>query len=212
MLTIKNLNKSHGNNKILSNINLSIPKNKIIGLVGKSGSGKSTLLRCIQKIETIDSGIITYDGKSGFMFQDFQLFPHLNVIDNIIYATKFHPIDYNVSNYADSLLQKLDLIEKKYSLIDNLSGGQKQRVALARSLILQPSLLLCDEPTSGLDVMTIKNVSNIFKTVKESGVTIIIASHDLEFLATTCDSIIKLEQGIITTQIKSVDLAQQEIL
>ena len=182
MLKINNAFKSFGNLAILNNINLHITKNSIVGLAGPSGGGKSTLLRVMQKLENLDRGTLDIHGSTGFMFQDFQLFPHMNVFDNLTYATKvLNYQDYH--QHAKDLLTKLCLINKEQHYPDQLSGGQKQRVALARSLMLKPDILLCDEPTSGLDIATINDVVDLLLSVHKMSVTMVIASHDLDFLA-----------------------------
>ena len=203
MLTIKNVSKSFVGNKILNNISLEISQSSIIGLAGSSGSGKSTLLRCIQGLETIEEGEIIYEGKAGFMFQDFQLFPHMNVLDNLTYAPKHAMKNSSYEKDAKELLAQLGLSEKASFFPHNLSGGQKQRVALARSLMTKPDLLLCDEPTSGLDVATIDEVVSLLKSVRQDQMTMIIASHDLDFLNKIADRIIVLKNGSIIADIET---------
>lgn len=203
MLTINHLSKQFVNHKVLDDVSLKIDKGHIIGLAGASGSGKSTLLRCIQGLEQADEGEILYNGHSGFMFQDFQLFPHKNVLENLTYA----PIKTGVyskneaTEKALQLLTQLGLSDKVNFFPQKLSGGQKQRVALARSLMMQPDLLLCDEPTSGLDIATIQEVIQLLRTVLSMNVTVLIASHDLDFLTQIAHRIIVLKQGKIVTDI-----------
>jgi polar amino acid transport system ATP-binding protein len=203
MLTINNVSKAFADHQILKNINLTIDTGTIVGLAGPSGGGKSTLLRIIQKLETIDRGDISYDHKVGFMFQDFQLFPHMNVFENLSYAPK--QVNKSTSYHAeiDDLLNKLGMIDKKDFYPQKLSGGQKQRVALARSLMMKPDLLLCDEPTSGLDVATIDDIVDLLKSVCNDKMTMIIASHDLDFLSKIADRIIVLKDGSIVADIKT---------
>jgi polar amino acid transport system ATP-binding protein len=204
MLTIKNLSKKFNNHEILKNINIEIKNNEIIGLAGTSGSGKSTLLRCIQKLETPDFGIIEMNEKSGFMFQDFQLFPHMTVLENITYSMKILKNNPNYLEETIVLLEKLGLSEKLHNYPSELSGGQKQRVALARTLISKPTILLCDEPTSGLDIATIDDVVDLLKNISvEIDMKIIIASHDLDFLSKIADRILILKYGIIAADINT---------
>ena len=204
MLTIKNLSKKFNNHEILKNINIEIKNNEIIGLAGPSGSGKSTLLRCIQKLETPDFGIIEMNEKSGFMFQDFQLFPHMTVLENITYSMKILKNNPNYLEETIVLLEKLGLSEKLHNYPSELSGGQKQRVALARTLISKPTILLCDEPTSGLDIATIDDVVDLLKNISvEIDMKIIIASHDLDFLSKSADRILILKYGIIAADINT---------
>ena len=204
MLTIKNLSKKFNNHEILKNINIEIKNNEIIGLAGTSGSGKSTLLRCIQKLETPDFGIIETNEKSGFMFQDFQLFPHMTVLENITYSMKILKNNPNYLEKTIILLEKLGLSEKLHNYPSELSGGQKQRVALARTLISKPTILLCDEPTSGLDIATIDDVVDLLRNISvEIDMKIIIASHDLDFLSKIADRILILKYGIIAADINT---------
>ena len=204
MLKINNAFKKFGEIVILNNISIDIKENSITGLAGPSGGGKSTLLRCIQGLDSLDSGSIEYKGSSSFMFQDFQLFPHMNVMENLVYATKFHNITRNEADKrAIDILESLGLSDKNNHYPHQLSGGQKQRIALGRCLMLNPSLLLCDEPTSGLDVATIDDVISLLNSVKSMGVTMIIASHDLDFLTKIADRIILLKNGLISNDVLS---------
>jgi polar amino acid transport system ATP-binding protein len=197
MLTLNQVCKKFGTTPILNNISLSIRKGSIVGLAGPSGGGKSTLLRCIQKLETIDSGTIDFQGKSGFIFQDFQLFPHMTVLKNLTYAPTLQNKEVDHTQRAFKKLEALGIKNKADAYPHNLSGGQKQRVALARSLMMQPDLLLCDEPTSGLDATTTKDVEHLLKSINAMGVTMIIASHDLTFLENIADKTILLKGGSI---------------
>lgn len=206
MLKICNVGKQFAQNPVLKNVNFTVKKETIVGLAGPSGSGKSTLLRCIQKIEKVDVGTIEYSGTSSFMFQDFQLFPHMTVLENLIYApTLFN--NENAKIEAFHLLEKLGLKNKAHYLPSKLSGGQKQRVALARCLMMKPNMLLCDEPTSGLDVATIEDVVQLLQSVHEMGVTMIIASHDLDFLSRIAQRIIVLNNGLKISDVKVCELS-----
>jgi polar amino acid transport system ATP-binding protein len=209
MLKIHDVCKTFREAKVLDHVSMEIEKSSIFGLAGPSGSGKSTLLRCIQQLETPDHGSIECDGKTGFMFQDFQLFPHMTVLKNLLYATQFiadrdgrrkkSPNDY--LQIARDVLKNLGIGEKEQAYPVSLSGGQKQRVALARSLMIKPDILLCDEPTSGLDVATIHDVVQLLKSINKTGVTMIIASHDLDFLTQISDRIVLLKDGKIAVDI-----------
>ncbi len=205
MLSIHNASKHFDTHIVLKDINLQMNTNSIIGLAGPSGGGKSTLLRCIQQLEILDSGYITCPEKTGFMFQDFQLFPHMTVLNNLSYAPTVRdktidPIQHQKK--ALDLLEILGIKEKANHFPHQLSGGQKQRVALARSLMMQPKLLLCDEPTSGLDISSIRDVIGLLNSIHAMGVSMIIASHDLDFLTQLADRIILLKEGLILADIE----------
>ncbi|WP_339040869.1 amino acid ABC transporter ATP-binding protein [Candidatus Lariskella endosymbiont of Hedychridium roseum] len=202
MLKIINVHKEYAGATVLSDVSLEIKQSIVLGLAGPSGSGKSTLLRCIQGLETITSGFIKLGGKIGFMFQDFQLFPHMSVLQNIIYAPSIHNKNADHKKDAMQLLENLGILDKANHSISMLSGGQKQRVALARSLIMNPDILLCDEPTSGLDVATISDVINLLMSVSSTGVAMVIASHDLDFLTKIADRIVLLKSGQIKADIE----------
>lgn len=205
MLKLSNVSKQYAKTPILKNIHFNIEKGSITGLAGPSGGGKSTLLRCIQKLENIDSGQIEYSGTSSFMFQDFQLFPHMTVLENLVYAPKIIFKDKNIEKEALDLLSQLGLANKADYFPSEISGGQKQRVALARCLMMKPDILLCDEPTSGLDVATIDDVVQLLQSVHAMGVTMMIASHDLDFLTRIAERIIVLNNG---SKIAEFDVSQ----
>lgn len=135
------------------------------------------------------------------MFQDFQLFPHMTVAENLLYAPNLTGEKNKNEQRADIILKDLGLESKKYAYPQELSGGQKQRVALARSLMISPNILLCDEPTSGLDVATTMDVVLLLKSVCETGVTMVIASHDLDFLTKISDRIVLLKNGEIVVDV-----------
>lgn len=206
MLTVTNACKQFGGTQVLNNINLNLEPNSILGLSGPSGSGKSTFLRCIQQLEVLNSGTIHVEGTCGFMFQDFQLFPHMTVLKNLIYAPGLHNKTSNHHEEAMSLLVTLGIADKADVYPHQLSGGQKQRVALARSLMMKPALLLCDEPTSGLDPAMIDDVLCLLKKVNAMGVTMVIASHDLTFLTRITDRLLVLKGGVLIAGLKPQEL------
>jgi ABC-type polar amino acid transport system, ATPase component len=201
MLNIKGLSKAFGKHEILHDVTFAVEKAQIIGIAGNSGSGKSTLLRLIQKLETPDAGTIEGKARTGFMFQDFQLFPHMTVWQNITYAPQIQKRDNTYIKKAQDIIALLGLAQKIDFYPGHLSGGQKQRVALARALMMAPDILLCDEPTSGLDVATIQDVIALLESVRKLGVSIVIASHDLDFLTQIADTIFVLKNGKLTHQI-----------
>jgi polar amino acid transport system ATP-binding protein len=195
VLTITNVSKAFGGVSVLKDITFDIQtEGTVVGLAGPSGCGKSTLLRLIQSLEKPDQGTIVCKLKTGFIFQDFQLFPHMTVLENITYALKFHPTSQDVMGIVDHL----GLSSKLHAYPQQLSGGQKQRTAIARSLVTNARLLLCDEPTSGLDMATTQEVITLFKTIKNMGVTMLVASHDLDFLNVLSDRMLILKHTVVT--------------
>jgi polar amino acid transport system ATP-binding protein len=202
MLHINQASKQFNQSFILNKIDFSWQHENIIGLTGPSGGGKSTLLRCIQGLEKVDSGTIKIHGTCGFMFQDFQLFPHMTVLDNLIYAPTLHK-KADVLSKAERLLEKLGLTDKHKAYPEQLSGGQKQRVALARSLMMEPDVLLCDEPTSGLDAQSTQEVLSLLRTVSVMGIKLLIASHNLEFLHQIAERFLIIRQGVLTADLKA---------
>lgn len=207
MLSINNLNKSYAGFDLFKNFSLEITDISIVGLTGPSGSGKSTLLRCIQNLESIDSGKINFHGKVGFIFQDFQLFPHMTVLENIIYAPikALKQEKTKINQDAIVLLRQLGLEDQQHKYPASLSGGQKQRAAVARSLIMKPELLLCDEPTSGLDIGAIESFKQLLQEVHNMGVTILITSHDIHFLTQIASRILILKRGMIVNDLIGID-------
>ncbi|ETZ07578.1 arginine transport ATP-binding protein ArtM [Holospora obtusa F1] len=207
MVDIVNATKCFGEACILQSLNLKISDPEIVGLAGTSGSGKSTLLRCIQGIELLNEGTIQRPVNTGFMFQDFQLFPHMTVWENVTYAPLRQANNQSeikeCLKSAQELLQSLGILSQKNVYPHRLSGGQKQRAALARALIMHPKLLLCDEPTSGLDRSTTKSVIQILKQVHEKGVALLIASHDLHFLCTLSHRIVMMRHGSIVLDVST---------
>ncbi len=213
MLKVNNLNKSFNKNKVLNNISFELNKGEIGVLLGKSGAGKTTILRCINGLEEFDSGEIIVDnevirsskdikkirGKIGMVFQNFNLFPHMSVIENIIESpvNVFKIPKEEAINTAKELLKLVDLEDKIDAYPCELSGGQQQRVAIARSCALMPKILCFDEPTSALDSDTIKRVVKIIKQLKIKGMTILIITHDVDFANEVCDKIININNGIV---------------
>ena len=211
MLKVNNVTKYFSDIVAINNINLNIKKNAIVGLAGPSGCGKSTLLRCIQGLEKIDHGNIELNGKAGFMFQDFQLFPHMKVLQNITFALNIQNKKEEQNNQlALELLRNLSLDNFANSYPYQLSGGQKQRVAFARTFIMHPDIILCDEPTSGLDINLTENIIKILKTVKTMGMTMLIASHNIEFLKKIAEVIYILKNGKVIYKLHSEDIKSTE--
>lgn len=207
MLELRNINKAFAGKQILTNFSLSIPEKQILTIVGPSGGGKTTLLRMLAGLETIDSGEIYYNGESlaidelekrnllGFVFQDFQLFPHLSVLDNLTLSPiKTMSMEKEVAEKkARGLLEQLGLAGHANAFPFSLSGGQKQRVALARAMMIDPEVIGYDEPTSALDPELRLEVEKLILQNKERGMTQIVVTHDLQFAENIADQILKVE-------------------
>ncbi|MBR2678307.1 MAG: amino acid ABC transporter ATP-binding protein [Bacilli bacterium] len=215
MLEVKNLKKSFGSRKVLKGIDLDIKKGEVLGIIGPSGCGKSTLLRCLNLLEKPSDGQIIYNdevinentdlGKYrqevGMVFQQFNLFPHLTVMENITLA----PVKLNIltedeaTKAAKRYLKKIDLLDKADSYPNELSGGQKQRVAICRTLVMNPKVILFDEPTSALDPEMIGEVTKLMRDIKEIdfNMTMVIVSHEMNFIKDFCTRVIFLDEGKI---------------
>lgn len=208
MLELRNINKAFAGKQILTNFSLSIPEKQILTIIGPSGGGKTTLLRMLAGLETIDSGEIYYNGESlaidelekrnllGFVFQDFQLFPHLSVLDNLTLSPiKTMSMEKEVAEKkARGLLEQLGLAGHADAFPFSLSGGQKQRVALARAMMIDPEIIGYDEPTSALDPELRLEVEKLILQNKERGMTQIVVTHDLQFAENIADQILKVDQ------------------
>ena len=224
MIEVKNITKNFGKSEVLKDISLSIKEGDIYGIIGHSGAGKSTLLRCLNGLESYNSGSIKVMGKEikelnkneirelrknlGMIFQNFNLLNRKNVYENIslpleVWGFSKEKIDKKVSE----LLKLVSLENKANSKPSELSGGQKQRVAIARALALEPKILLCDEATSALDPKTTKDIlSLLLKINKELGITIVIVTHQMEVVKEVCKNITLLEDGVVKAQGKSSEL------
>lgn len=199
IINAHNLVKKYHLETVLNNINLTINKGEIIGLAGPSGNGKTTLLRCLHGLEDIQQGNIQRFGSTGFIFQQFHLFSHMNVLDNILYAPlkikKLH--EEHILPKLDLLLEKMDLSHKKMAYPHQLSGGQKQRVAIIRALALSPDLLILDEPTSALDQTLTNELVKMIIELNAQGMTFIIASHEMSFLQSVATRVLYINKGEI---------------
>ena len=205
MLELKNISKKFKDKEILSNFNLKVEENKILAIVGPSGGGKTTLLRMLAGLESIDTGEIIFNGENlplnelekrnllGFVFQDFQLFPHMTVLENLVIS----PIQTMGIKKAEAkaikLLEQLGLENHCKSYPHSLSGGQKQRVALARAMMIEPKIIGYDEPTSALDPELRLEVEKLILQNKKLGITQIVVTHDLQFAENIADDILKVE-------------------
>ena len=217
IIELKNLKKQYGDNVILKNINLYIDKGEVVSLIGPSGSGKSTILRCIVDLESITSGEVLIEGnnltdknvdkkikkemllRTGMVFQTFNLFPHMSVRNNIVKTLKLvkKMATKEAENIANKMLDLVGLSDKIDSFPNELSGGQKQRVAIARALALQPDIMLFDEPTSALDPELVKEVLDIIRKLKKQKITMLIVSHEMNFVREISDRVIVMERGEI---------------
>lgn len=207
MLRIDNISKKYKDVNIFKNISFEINKGEVIAITGKSGCGKSTLLKCINRLEEIDAGKICLEGINiknidlaelrqniGMVFQDYNLFKHLNVLENLtigLIEVKKEP-KKKAEIEAKKILKKIGLEEKIYNYPDELSGGQKQRVAIARTLLMKPKILLLDEPTSALDKEMKQEVLKLITDLVKEDMTLIIVSHEEEFIKTVADRVIEL--------------------
>lgn len=213
MLKIENLQKKFDDNLVLKDIDLEVNKSDIVVIIGASGSGKSTLLRCLNMLEKPTLGNIYFDNKliktnkdinemrkrMGMVFQSFNLFPNLSVRGNIELALKnVKKIDDNKALLTTKkLLKRVGLLDKIDEYPDKLSGGQKQRVAIARSLAMDPELMLFDEPTSALDPEMVNEVLDLMKSLAKEGMTMIVVSHEMSFAREVATKIVFLDKGVI---------------
>lgn len=218
MIEIKDLSKSYGNKEILKNINLTINDNEIVAIIGKSGCGKSTLLRCISRLENITKGSIYIDNeninnikdyykKVGMVFQNFNLFENLNVLDNLILAPvklKLMTKDEAIKK-AKNYLKDIGLINKIKEYPKNLSGGEKQRVAIIRALMENPKIILFDEPTSSLDPQMTQEVLDLMKRLSSLNITIIVVSHEMNFIKEFAQRIIYIDNKKVISDASTND-------
>lgn len=202
VLTVKNLQKSFGKTKVLKDISLSVKDGEIVSIIGSSGSGKSTLLRCITNLENPDSGEVEIKGKTGLVFQNFNLFPHYSVLRNITEAP-IHVMKVpkeEAEQEAKNLLERLGLGDKANAYPYQLSGGQAQRVSIARALALKPNILFFDEPTSALDPELTGEVLKVIRSLADLHMTMVIVTHEMEFARELSDRIIFMDQGVIAEE------------
>ena len=213
-VSVVDVSKSFGDLVVLKHVDLDVREHNVVCLIGASGSGKSTLLRCINLLEPVDEGAISVDGetitngtvdvndvrrKIGIVFQAFNLFPHMTVLQNVTLAPRksLGLSKREAENRARELLERIGLEEKADEYPDRLSGGQQQRVAIVRALAMQPKLMLLDEITSALDPQLIAEVLNLVRELAESGMTMIIATHEMGFARDVADKVCFLDAGVI---------------
>lgn len=214
MIKVEKLSKKFGENEVLKGISANIAKGEVVSIIGPSGSGKSTFLRCMNLLERPTQGkvyineqditesktnIMKVRQQIGMVFQHFYLFPHKTVLENLTYAPMKVKGESKESAEAKArnLLQRVGLIEKESAYPSSLSGGQKQRVAIARALAMEPELMLFDEPTSALDPEMVKEVLIVMKDLAQSGMTMVIVTHEMGFAREVSDRIMFLDEGIL---------------
>lgn len=211
-IDVQDLHKSYGNNEVLKGITTQFHESDVVCIIGPSGSGKSTFLRTLNLLETITSGKVIVDGYElsdpktdvdkvrediGMVFQHFNLFPHMTVLENITFA----PIELGkeskeeAEKHAMELLDQVGLADKRDAKPESLSGGQKQRVAIARSLAMNPDIMLFDEPTSALDPEMVGDVLNVMKNLAEQGMTMLIVTHEMGFARKVANRVIFTDGG-----------------
>lgn len=224
MIETRNLHKHFGRLHVLKGVSVQIKQGEVICVIGPSGSGKSTFLRCLNFLEESTSGQIFIDGQEitnkketdinkvraevGMVFQQFNLFPHMNVLDNICLApVKVRNLPRaEAEERARALLKKVGLLDKAEAFPDNLSGGQQQRVAIARALAMQPKVLLFDEPTSALDPEMINEVLDVMKDLGREGMTMVVVTHEMGFAREVADRVLFMDDGVIVEENSPLEL------
>ncbi|RWR28362.1 amino acid ABC transporter ATP-binding protein [Sinirhodobacter populi] len=214
LVTFKDVHKSYGTLPVLKGVSLTVPEGRVVALIGRSGSGKSTALRCINGLETIQSGTLEVCGRKlheancdlrhlrmevGIVFQSYNLFPHLTVEQNVTLAPRLtgKASQAEAHEIARKVLEQVGLAEKAKAYPEQLSGGQQQRVAIARSLAMQPRVILFDEVTSALDPELTAEVLKTIEQLALSGMTMVLVTHEMSFARRVADEIIFMHQGVV---------------
>lgn len=217
MINVKNLRKNFGKLEVLKGVNVEIKKGEVVVVIGPSGSGKSTFLRCLNLLEEPTGGEITFEGisitdkkvdidnirqKMGMVFQQFNLFPHLSVLENITLGPrKLKNLSVADANeIAFTLLKRIGLEDKANSFPSQLSGGQKQRIAIARALAMSPDVMLFDEPTSALDPEMVGEVLDVMKKLAFEGMTMVVVTHEMGFAREIADRVLFMDEGLIVEE------------
>ena len=222
MLKAKNIVKNFGALPVLKGVSLEIQKGEVVAIIGKSGSGKSTFLRCLNNLEKVDGGSIEIAGKRmvtdgvyapakemrniclkmGYVFQNFNLFPHMNVLKNLTEAQicVLRRKKEEAEKYARELLGKVGLADKEKAYPCQLSGGQQQRVAIARALALDPDILCFDEPTSALDPLLTQEVLSVIRALSIEKRTMIVVTHEMNFAREVADRVVYMEEGVVVAE------------
>ena len=219
MISVKDLHKSFGGVTVLDGISTDIEKGDVVCIIGPSGSGKSTFLRCLNRLETPDSGKILLDGvdltdprtdldrqrmKMGMVFQQFNLFPHMTVLKNLTLAPMLlkKESQQTAEQRAMTLLDRVGLAGRAGEYPARLSGGQKQRIAIVRALCMEPEVLLFDEPTSALDPEMVGEVLDVMKELAQSGMTMVVVTHEMGFAREVASRVLFMDQGVIMEENK----------
>ena len=214
MISVKDLHKSFGGVTVLDGISTQVERGDVVCIIGPSGSGKSTFLRCLNRLETPDSGRILLDGvdltdprtdldrqrmKMGMVFQQFNLFPHMTVLKNLTMAPMLlkKESQQTAEQRAMTLLDRVGLADRAGEYPARLSGGQKQRIAIVRALCMEPEVLLFDEPTSALDPEMVGEVLDVMKELAQSGMTMVVVTHEMGFAREVASRVLFMDQGII---------------
>jgi polar amino acid transport system ATP-binding protein len=225
IVVVENVRKSFGLVEVLKDVSLRVERGQVVALLGRSGSGKSTLLRCLNGLEVIDSGRIEIAGHDmdyhplklrdlrkdvGMVFQSFALFPHLSVAENIMLAPEVvkGTAKREARVLAEQVLARIGLLDKVDAYPDTLSGGQQQRVAIARSMAMQPKVMLFDEVTSALDPELTEEVLTVMEKLADDGMTMVLVTHEMGFARRVADSVIFMHHGKIWESGKSEDIFQ----
>ena len=216
-LELHNVVKRFGDNTVCDGINLNVDQGQMVCLIGASGAGKSTLLRCINLLEPIEDGEIILDGedislpglnpqsvrsKIGMVFQSFNLFPHMTAFENAILAPKRikNLSKIQITSEVEMLFERFDLAERMHNYPDQLSGGQQQRVAIVRALAMKPEVMLFDEITSALDPQLVGEVLDVLLQLKDQGMTMVLATHEMQFARQAADKICFLKDGKVVEE------------
>ena len=214
MISVKDLHKSFGGVTVLDGISTQVERGDVVCIIGPSGSGKSTFLRCLNRLETPDSGQILLDGvdltdprtdldrqrmKMGMVFQQFNLFPHMTVLKNLTLAPMLlkKESQQTAEQRAMTLLDRVGLADRAGEYPARLSGGQKQRIAIVRALCMEPEVLLFDEPTSALDPEMVGEVLDVMKELAQSGMTMLVVTHEMGFAREVASRVLFMDQGVI---------------
>lgn len=212
LVSVEKVHKYYGENHVLKGVDLKVKPGEVVSIIGRSGSGKSTLLRCMNGLEDYQDGVIILDSQAvenddyklrllsrsvGMVFQSFNLFPHMTVGENVMLAPKLvlKKSPQECEALAKELLEKVGLSDKFDAYPTNLSGGQQQRVAIARSLAMNPKVLLCDEITSALDPELVGEVLKVLEQLKAEGMTLILVTHEMNFARDVGDRVVFMNQG-----------------